>query len=228
VTSPRPTTREASAAIGYQAPATHRDTSGSVVWLTLRHLVVATRTLVRALERGDRAGLITFADHVALPVSLQPVDAGVPAIEAALDGIVAGGRSSMFDAVLAGLALAPPDAGRSLLVLFSDGNDTASWLSQREVREAATRSGVVVRRVAHREGAREIEAPQQRQDAARLLCRDTVARLRRPAVSEILAFTSFRTSAAGRGSSGGKRIVPLLVSYAFSSPLSASMGNAPG
>jgi len=42
------------------------------------------------------------------------------------------------------------------------------------------------------------------------------APLFRAAFSARRAFTSFRTSAAGRGLSALKRIVPLLVSYFFS------------
>ena len=50
---------------------------------------------------------------------------------------------------------------------------------------------------------------------------------RRAAYSAIRLFISFRTSVTGKGLSGGKRIVPLLVSYALSSSSWAFTGNAP-
>ena len=54
------------------------------------------------------------------------------------------GLTSLRDAVHAGLLVASAGAGRPLLVVFSDGRDTASWLTERDVAQAAKRSNTVV------------------------------------------------------------------------------------
>jgi VWFA-related protein len=49
----------------------------------------------------------------------------------------------MHDAVFAGLSFGSPEV-RSLLLLFTDGQDNASWLSASQVIESARRADVVV------------------------------------------------------------------------------------
>src|SRR4029077_20196565 len=48
------------------------------------------------------------------------------------------------DGTYAGMMLGESDAGRALLIVFSDGVDTSSWLSADAVLDAAKRSDVVV------------------------------------------------------------------------------------
>ena len=50
----------------------------------------------------------------------------------------------MIDAAFAGLALRESDEGRTLMLLFSDGRDTASWLTASDALDAARRTDVVV------------------------------------------------------------------------------------
>ena len=54
------------------------------------------------------------------------------------------GHTGLIDATYAAITIADADLGRGLLMLFSDGVDTASWLSERAVIDAARRSDVVV------------------------------------------------------------------------------------
>jgi VWFA-related protein len=54
-----------------------------------------------------------------------------------LDALQAGGGTALFDAVLAGLVLSSSSSARPVLLLLSDGRDTASWLSEPELIAAA-------------------------------------------------------------------------------------------
>jgi VWFA-related protein len=57
---------------------------------------------------------------------------------------VGAGHTSLVDGAYAGLTIGESDAGRALLIVFSDGLDTMSWLSPAAVLETAKRSNVVV------------------------------------------------------------------------------------
>ena len=57
----------------------------------------------------------------------------------ALNRAVDRGETSLADGIYAGMMLGESDAGRSLLIVFSDGLDTSSWLSPDAV--ASTRRG---------------------------------------------------------------------------------------
>ena len=52
--------------------------------------------------------------------------------------------TSLIDASHAGMVIGESDVGRSLLILFSDGVDTSSWLTADSVLETARRGEVVV------------------------------------------------------------------------------------
>jgi VWFA-related protein len=65
-------------------------------------------------------------------------------IHEALERVVGAGDTSLVDGTYAGLTVGESDAGRALLIVFSDGVDTQSWLSPAAVLETAKRSDVVV------------------------------------------------------------------------------------
>jgi Ca-activated chloride channel family protein len=58
--------------------------------------------------------------------------------------VKAGGMTALLDAVFAGLSLREADQGRTLLLVFSDGRDTASWLTAAKVLDATRRTDVVI------------------------------------------------------------------------------------
>lgn len=130
------------------------DVSGSVAGEKLRHLTEASRALLAALRPGDRVSLVTFADRVTVRV---PLTADAAAARAALDGLAATGPTSLRDATYAALQLAPADRTRPVILVFSDGRDTASWLSQADVLGAVRRSGVVIHAVELIDG--DVESP---------------------------------------------------------------------
>jgi VWFA-related protein len=124
------------------------DTSNSVEGLTLTHLKEAASAAVNALARDDRAAVLTFADAVTLRA---PWGTPSAATYDAIAGATAGGSTSLYDATYAALTLRDDQPGRRpLVVLFSDGGDTSSWLPARAVLERARRTDAVVYLVALR------------------------------------------------------------------------------
>ena len=117
------------------------DTSQSVAGDRLRHLAQAGEGLVAALRKDDRAALITFSHIVDLRV---PMTGDFQSIRTALDTMTGSGATSLRDAVHLALQLQPRDRSRPLMLLFTDGHDTASWLSEDAVVDSARRSGVVI------------------------------------------------------------------------------------
>ena len=117
------------------------DMSASLQGLRLGHLQTAGRTLLGGLKEGDRAGLVTFSHVVSPDLELT---SDFDRVRAALDNAKGSGMTALIDASHAGMLMGESDAGRSLLLLFSDGVDTASWLTPTSVLETARRGDVVV------------------------------------------------------------------------------------
>jgi len=124
------------------------DVSGSVAGKPLVQLKDATGAVVDSLAAGDRAALATFSNRLRLHSRLTADRDG---LRAAVGAVTASGLTALFDAIFAGLALREADDGRTLLLLFSDGEDTVSWLTASQVLDAAKRSDVVVYPVKARE-----------------------------------------------------------------------------
>jgi len=118
------------------------DWSGSVAGGRLEHLQRATDQTIGALRPSDRVGLITFSHVVTLRARPTTDHAEV---RFALDRPEASGGTALLDASYAGLLLPgdEPDF-RSILIVFSDGVETISWLTPAAVLEAAKRGDVVV------------------------------------------------------------------------------------
>ena len=119
------------------------DTSGSLAGARLTNLIDAVNGLVKSLRTEDAASLLTFSEPIRLAV--KTTREREPLISA-LTGLVADGSTSVNDAIFLALQLRPADAGESrpVLLLFSDGRDTSSWLRSDHVIEATKRSGMLV------------------------------------------------------------------------------------
>ncbi len=117
------------------------DMSASLQGLRLGHLQTAGRVVLDGLKPGDRAGLVVFS-HLVAPGHGLTEDFN--RIRASLGQAQGAGLTSLIDASHAGMLLGESEAGRSLLILFSDGVDTSSWLSAESVLETARRGDVVV------------------------------------------------------------------------------------
>lgn len=117
------------------------DMSGSLGGDRLEHLRGAAGALLDGLEGDDQAALVTFSDMVAQRSGLTK-DFGQ--VRGALDRMTANGFTALVDGAFAGMMLAQSDPDRALEVIFSDGLDTASWLTPSAVLDAAKRSDAVV------------------------------------------------------------------------------------
>lgn len=120
------------------------DVSKSVSGSRLASLIKAGSGMVKALGPKDQASLITFAHQVALRV---PMSSRFGEIASVLAGLSGTGATALRDAVYLGLANASDDRSRALLLVFSDGFDTTSFVTTDAVIESARRSNAVVHAV---------------------------------------------------------------------------------
>jgi|WetSurSiteA1Bulk_404760.scaffolds.fasta_scaffold34320_2 VWFA-related protein len=119
------------------------DMSRSVAGELLSHLREAAKGFLSDLNKEDSVALITFNHTVVLR---SPLMREIERVKLALDQTQSFGNSSLIDASYAGLVLAESEAGAELplVIIFSDGLDTFSWLTEEAVLETAKRNDVVV------------------------------------------------------------------------------------
>ena len=127
------------------------DMSDSVAGEKLDHLRRAGGAVLGGLKKEDQAALVTFSHVVLLGA---PLTADVQRVRDALDAVGGAGETALIDGTFASIVIGESDAGRALLIVFSDGVDTASWLTADAVLNAAKRSDVVAYTVSVRSGAR--------------------------------------------------------------------------
>jgi VWFA-related protein len=116
------------------------DMSDSVAGERLEQLQDAGRAVLGGLTRGDQAAVVTFSHAVTLAA---PLTADIAAVRNALDEAWGIGNTSLADGVYAAMMVGEADAGRALVIVFSDGLDTSSWLGDERVLDAAKRGDAV-------------------------------------------------------------------------------------
>lgn len=122
------------------------DSSYSVSGERLDDLRGAGHALLDALRPEDRVSLVTFDYGVS---GASGVTSAASDVRAALDAVVSQGTkgpggTALADAVYAALLAGEADGGRSMVLVFSDGVETGSWLSSARVLDTARRTGAVV------------------------------------------------------------------------------------
>jgi VWFA-related protein len=116
------------------------DLSESVAGDRLEQLQRASESLTSALRREDEVALVTFDRAVTLRC---PSAHDTGCVRTALMAATPAGETALVDGTYTGLVLGESDVGRSLLMVFSDGIDTASYLTAEQVLATARRSDVV-------------------------------------------------------------------------------------
>ena len=109
------------------------DMSDSVAGDRLDHLRGAGAALLAALKKEDQAALVTFSHLVALGAGLTK---DVAPVRRAIDEAAGSGDTALVDGTYAAITLGESDAGRALVIVFSDGVDTSSWLLAEAVLDA--------------------------------------------------------------------------------------------
>ena len=124
------------------------DLSESVSGARLDQLRSASKALTSELQPADQSGLITFDEVVSLrcPLSLDR-----SCLDRELAAAVPAGNTALVDGILAAMIAGESDVGRSLLMVFSDGLDTASFLNTERVLDMGRRSDVVVYSIASKD-----------------------------------------------------------------------------
>ena len=119
------------------------DTSESLLGPPIAALTAATRRLIESLRPDEAASLVIFSDQVRLAV---PHTRDRAPLLTALTGLTAAGATSINDAIVLALLHRPPQTQetRQVMIVFSDGIDTASWLRSGQAQEAVRRSGMLV------------------------------------------------------------------------------------
>lgn len=116
------------------------DASGS---MTTHFEVVprVVRRLVLAMTPDDRIRLGSFADRVGIGPVLLSNRADLPS---GMDLLVPGNASRVFDAIWSGLDAMRLETNRKVVVVFSDGDDTASATRLHELLPRAQAEGVTI------------------------------------------------------------------------------------
>lgn len=116
------------------------DVSTSVAGERLARLRAAAGSFLRGMSGRDEAALVTFNEKITVR---QAPTTDRSAIADALERAEARGSTAVIDTLYACLKRRW-GGGRPLVVLFTDGRDTASWLENDDVLQAARESSALL------------------------------------------------------------------------------------
>jgi VWFA-related protein len=124
------------------------DVSASERGAPLARLEQGVLTLAADLQPDDRLRLLAFNEDVRRVLDFSN---SRPAIEAAVRGLEAAGGTSIYDALTTALLAPTRPERRQLVVVFTDGGDTASVTEPLQLLEAGRRAQASVTAVMPRE-----------------------------------------------------------------------------
>lgn len=120
------------------------DVSASISSEGLGHLRDGGHAVLENLKPRDEASLMTFADAVTLR---EPLTSMTDRLGRALDALQTSDEvfagTALIDACYAAMTMNDGDRSRALLIVFTDGVDTSSWLPGARVLEIVRRSEIV-------------------------------------------------------------------------------------
>jgi VWFA-related protein len=121
------------------------DVSASTQGQAIADLVRAGDALIDGLLPAERASLTTFSENVA---PLLALTTDHDAVHRALAGVAAGGQTAVVDGVYVAMMTSQSVDGRPLVVVFTDGLDTVSWMRDADLLSATKRASAVAYTVA--------------------------------------------------------------------------------
>ena len=125
------------------------DASASMSGPRLAHLRDAARAVLATMRAGDKTAVLTFDDAMTVvqPLTADAASAGEAVTRIGASQRLHGGGTALRDTVFAALTLTTAEPTRSLVLVFTDGVDTSSWLTTERLIAAARRSNAVVHAV---------------------------------------------------------------------------------
>jgi VWFA-related protein len=117
------------------------DSSASLDRKERIHLTRAGTRVIDGLKPGESAALVTFSDRIAIR---SPFTADADRLRTLVAADMPSGDTALYDAAHVAMLLGTSAPGRPIVILFSDGDDTASFLTEEAVVQTAQRTGSVV------------------------------------------------------------------------------------
>lgn len=117
------------------------DTSSSTRKDIRLELEAARRFIHSMIRPQDAVALYTFATNVS---EMTPFTARLRQVDMAINEVRVGGATSLYDAIYLGAKALINREGRKVLVLITDGGDTASSIDYKEALRAAQQSEALV------------------------------------------------------------------------------------
>ena len=117
------------------------DASDSMAGRRLLRLQTAAHAFLNGLEPKDQASLITFTHRIEQQTELT---SNFDVIHSAIDHTEAHGATVWHDALYAGLKTVEPVSQRAIVLLFTDGEDTYSWLRAEQLMPLVEQSSAVL------------------------------------------------------------------------------------
>src|SRR5881227_1523862 len=117
------------------------DTSSSTRKDIRLELEAARRFIHAMIRPQDAVALYTFATNVN---ELTPFTAKLHQVDSAINEVRVGGATSLYDAIYLGAKALMNRQGRKVMVLITDGGDTASSIDYKEALRAAQQSEALV------------------------------------------------------------------------------------
>jgi tight adherence protein B len=118
------------------------DTSGSMSGAPITAAIAAGQRLLDAVGRGDEVGLVEFSQTARV---LAPLTSNVAGVRTALSSLSTANGTALYDGVDRAAALTGDDpSARRVVIVLSDGDDTASHTTLAQLQSRLAGSGVQV------------------------------------------------------------------------------------
>lgn len=120
------------------------DTSSSMQGAKIERLRAAAVAFLDRLRPQDEVALLSFSDEIVWRTTMTEDRA---LVRRGIESLLPRGATSAFDALFAAL-VQPRSALRTLVIVFSDGEDMTSWLGEKQIRGTVERSNALIHVVA--------------------------------------------------------------------------------